>query len=183
MPERPRILQEQELARTRLFRVQGVELAFANGEVRQYEYLKGDHFRAVAVVPLFDNGDVMLVREYAAGRHDYELGLPKGRVEAGESYEAGANRELQEEIGYAARRLQVVKMLSLSPAYMSHRTAIVLARDLYPARLPGDEPEAIETLRWPLARLEDLLAREDFSEARSIAALYLVRDWILREQP
>ncbi len=180
MAEPPRILSRRELVRTRLFRVQGVELAFANGQQRQYEYLEGSHFRSVAVVPLFDDGQVMLVREYAAGRHDYELGLPKGRVEEGESYEAGANRELQEEIGFAAGRLDLVKMLSLSPAYMSHRTAIVLARELRPSRLPGDEPEPIETLRWPLDQLEALLERDDFSEARSIAALYMVREWVLK---
>ena len=56
---------------------------------------------------------------------------------------------------------------------------MVLAEDLYPARLEGDEPEAIEVVPWPLARLGELLQHEECTEARSIAALYMVRD-ILR---
>jgi ADP-ribose diphosphatase len=57
---------------------------------------------------------------------------------------------------------------------------VVLARDLYPDRLPGDEPETIEVVPWRLDDLEGLLARGDFTEARSIAAFYRVRELLLK---
>lgn len=177
MNKLPEKLAEKEVARSRLFRVQAVDLRFSNGQERQYEYLASSHFKAVAVVALFENGDVLLIKEYAAGQHRYALGLPKGMVEADESYEQGANRELKEETGYGAHHLACLKALSLSPAYMSHETQIVLATDLYPEKLEGDEPEPIECLRWPLEQLDELIARADFTEARSIAALYMARDW------
>lgn len=53
---------------------------------------------------------------------------------------------------------------------------MVLAEDLYPQRRAGDEPEPIEVVPWRLDALDALLAREDFSEARSIAALFMVRE-------
>ena len=71
----------------------------------------------------------------------YEVGLPKGRLEEGESILEAAQREMKEEIGYGARELTELTELSLAPGYMTHITHIVLARDLYPEKLEGDEPE------------------------------------------
>ena len=136
---------------------------------------------AVAVVPMLDADTVLLVREYAAGVHRYELGLVKGRIDAGESPEQAANRELMEEAGYGAHRVEVLRSLSLAPTYMSHQTHLVLARDLYPKRLPGDEPEELEVVPWKLDRLHELILREEFSEGRSIAALFIVREWLRKQ--
>ena len=58
---------------------------------------------------------------------------------------------------------------------------MVFARDLYEQRRPGDEPEEIEVVPWRLNELAALVAQEDCTEARSIAALYMVRD-VIREQ-
>jgi ADP-ribose diphosphatase len=162
------------------FALEQLDLEFANGERRTYERMHGGGRGAVIVVPLLDADTVVLVREYAAGLHAYELGLPKGRLERGEDVLEGANRELMEEAGYGARRLDIVHSLSLAPTYMSHRTQVVLARDLYPQRLPGDEPEELEVVPWRLDRLGELVRRDDVTEGRSIAALFLVRE-LLRD--
>lgn len=160
------------------YRMERLDLEFSNGERRLYERLHGRGHGAVAVVPMLDADTVLLVREYAAGVHRYELGLVKGRIDAGESPEQAANRELMEEAGYGARDVRVLRKLTLAPTYMSHQTHVVLARDLYPQRLPGDEPEALELVPWKLADLGQLILREEFSEGRSIAALFLVREWL-----
>ncbi len=177
----PKILQRQAVARTRLFKVEQLELRFSNGVERTYERLASAGFGAVVVVPVLDDASVVLVREYAAGIEDYQWGLPKGAIDPGEQHVAAANRELQEEAGYGARQLEFIKSIHLSPSYMSRTIDIVLAQDLYPASLPGDEPEPLEVMTWPLADLGGLMARADVSDSLSIAALYLVRD-LLREQ-
>lgn len=176
MPQLPKILRRRETDSSRLFRVEALDLEFANGERRQYERLRSSGVGAVIVVALADADTVLLVREYAAGVHGYELGLPKGRLEPGETAEAGADRELQEEVGYGAERIERLGELTLAPAYMSHRTQIVLARDLYERRLPGDEPEEIEVVPWPLADLVSLWRRPDCTEGRSLAALFIARE-------
>lgn len=158
--------------------VEELDLEFGNGERRRFRRVHADGYGAVAVVPLLDAETVLLVREYAAGVHRYELGLVKGRIDAGETPEQAANRELMEEAGYGARRIDVLRTLSLAPSYMSHQTHLVLARDLYAQRLPGDEPEELEVLPWRLDRLHELVLREDFSEGRSIAALFIAREWL-----
>ena len=160
------------------FRMERLDLEFGNGERRHYERLHSRGAGAVVVVPMLDADTVLLVREYAAGVHRYELGLVKGRIDTGETPLHAANRELQEEAGYGARTLDELRVLTLSPGYMSQQTHLVLARDLYPQRLPGDEPEELEVVPWKLSNLHELVLREDCSEGRSIAALFIAREWL-----
>ena len=178
MPEKPTIRKADTIAESRLFRVEALELEFSNGTVTHYERVRGTGSGrgAVLIVPLLDNDTVLLIREYAAGVHRYELGLPKGRVEGEESLEEAANREIMEEVGYAARDLEHLASLSVAPGYLSHTTHVILARDLYPRREPGDEPEELEVVPWSLRDLPALLLHDEVTEARSIAALFMVRE-------
>ena len=164
------------------YRRERLELEFSNGERRQFQRLHGRGHGAVVVVPMLDAETVLLVREYAAGMHRYELGLVKGQIDAGETPLQAADRELKEEAGYGARSLVALRELSLAPTYMSHSAHVVLARDLYPERLPGDEPEPLELVPWRLDALHELILREEFSEGRSIAALFITREWLRGHQ-
>jgi ADP-ribose diphosphatase len=160
------------------YRMERLDLEFSNGERRQFERTVSRGHGAVVVVPMLDDETVLLVREYAAGFHRYELGLVKGRIDAGETPEQAADRELKEEAGYGARSLLRLRELSLAPTYFSQATQMVLARDLYEERLPGDEPEPLEVVPWKLEDLGQLILQDDFSEGRSIAALFIAREWL-----
>ncbi len=160
------------------FRQEHLDLEFSNGERRRFQRLVSGGHGAVVVVPMLDDDTVLLVREYAAGMHRYELGLVKGRIDAGETPVQAADRELKEEAGFGARQLDVLRAMTLAPTYMSHQSWLVLARDLYPERLAGDEPEELEVVPWKLAELDQLMLREDFSEGRSLAALFIAREWL-----
>lgn len=183
MPTKPSILKRATVARSRLFRADEIHLRFSNGEERTYEKLCSGGPGAVLIVPLLDENTVLLVREYAAGIEDYHLALPKGAIDQGETLLAAANRELKEEVGYGARKLQFLKRINLSPAYMEHGINVVIAWDLYPERLEGDEPEPIEVVPYPLSDLLQLIARADVCEGRSIAALFMVREWLAGNYP
>jgi ADP-ribose diphosphatase len=178
MARKPRILNRRIVAETRIFRVEEIGLEFANGQQRTYERLLGGDNGSVLVVPMLDAETVLLIREYSTGTHDYQLGLPKGRIEKGEDPLQAADREIREEVGYGAQRLELLRTVSIVPSYIRHHTHIILARDLFPDRQEGDEPEPIEVVPWRLSDLSDLLAQPDLTEARSIAALYLTRDYL-----
>lgn len=182
MSRLPKIHGRRDLDPGKMFRIEQLDLEFSNGARRHFTRLKSQGLGAVIVVPMQDDKTVLLIREYAAGLHHYEIGLVKGRLEAGESVLSAAQRELQEEAGVAARQLEELTELSLAPTYMTHKTHVVLARDLYPSRLPGDEPEELEVVPWPIDDLRSLTARPDCTEGRSIAALYIARDH-LRANP
>lgn len=184
MRDKPQTLRRRMVARSRLFRVEAVDLRFSNGVEVEYERLLSSTSGAVLVVPMLDPDTVLLIREYAGGTDRYELALPKGRVEPGEDFLLAADRELQEEVGYGARQLTLLRDVSIAPGYMQHRTHIVLAEDLYPQRQDGDEPEPIEVVPWQLSRLPELMMLEEFSEARSMVALFMVRERLQqRERP
>lgn len=176
MGTKPEILRTTTLAKTKLFHIEQVDLRFSNGVEVQYERLKSGGNGAVLIVPMLDNNTVLLIREYAAGVDHYELALPKGKVEQGEDILVAANRELMEEVGYGAYNLEHINTLTIAPGYLSHKTHIILASNLYEQRAQGDEPEAIEVIPWQLDELDKLFALPECTEARSIAALYQIRD-------
>lgn len=176
MRKKPDILGTRTVAQSELFRIEQVDLRFENGESRCYERMHGRRGAAVMIVPMLDADTVLLVREYAVGTEQYEIGCPKGIMEPNESIIDAANREMMEEIGYGAHQITRLKKMSTAPGYLGSRMELVLAQDLYEQRLEGDEPEAIEVVPWKLSNLSSLIEREDVTEARSIAALYIVRD-------
>jgi ADP-ribose diphosphatase len=182
MRKMPDILNTTIIARSRFFKVERVNLRFPNGVEVEYERVPGSKIGSVLVVPLIDPDTVLLVREYAAGTHRYELGFPKGRIERNEDVLAAANREIMEEVGYGAGTLRQLTSMTIAPGYIGHSTHIVLAEDLYPQRLPGDEPEDIEVVPWRLGNIDALLDQGDFTEARSIAAFFLARETMARRR-
>lgn len=174
---KPEILHTEVVARSRLFQIEQVHLKFSNGVERQYERMKGGSRGAVMIVPIHQ-GKMLLAREYAAGTDNYELGFPKGLIDPGETAIEAANRELQEEIGFGSNKLTLLKELSLAPGYFSSKMQIFLAEDLYESRLEGDEPEPIDVVPWALTDWEALLDDVDFSESRSVSALFLAQKYL-----
>ena len=179
MTEKPTILNRTTIAKSRLFRIESLDIQFSNGTLRNYERLaRGNPGGAVLIVPMLDVETVLLIREYSAGVHRYEVGLPKGKTDAGESFLEAANRELKEEVGFGARKLHHLSSFSLAPSYLEHTTEIVIAQDLYAEKLPGDEPEELEVIPWKLCKINDLLASGECTEARSIAALFMTVEYL-----
>ncbi|MED5239994.1 MAG: ADP compounds hydrolase NudE [Pseudomonadota bacterium] len=175
MDEKPEILDTRLVAKSRLFGIEELHLRFRNGVERTYERLRTPPIAAVMMVPLLDNDTVLMIREYGAGTESYELTLPKGACEHGEDWRESANRELKEEAGHGAHNLTLLKDMTLSPGYMGHRIKVVLAEDLYEESLPGDEPEALEVVPWKLSELDQLIERDEVTEARVIAALLMTK--------
>lgn len=178
---KPEILQLKQVAQSRLFKIEQMELRFSNGEERTYERLASRGNGAVLMVAIDENRQFISVREYSGGVDRYELCFPKGKMEKNEDMLDAANRELIEEVGLAARRLDFIRSVSIAPGYFGHITHIILARDLYPQSAEGDEPEPLEVVRWPLDDMSGWLAHEECTEARSIAALYLVQAFLEKE--
>ena len=176
MTKKTEVLGTEIVAKGRIFTIEKVHLRFSNGEEREFERVQGRNIEAVMVVPLLDKDTFILIREYGAGLESYSLAFPKGGMDGGDTEDmfACANRELKEEVGYGARKLSLLSTLSASPSYNKSRMHIILAEDLYPERLDGDEPEPIEVIPWKLTEIDQLLKHPEFHETRSVAALLLL---------
>lgn len=175
--QKPVITEVKSLAKTRLFNIEQVDLEFSNGEKRVFERLKSSGRKAVVIAAVHNN-QLLLVNEYAVGSENYELGLPKGLVDLGETIFEAANRELQEEIGMKANYIKHIMTLSLAPNYMSHVSELVLAYDLTPSSLEGDEPEPLEVVPCDLNNIEDYIISGKIHEVRSIASIYIIKNYL-----
>lgn len=178
----PEIHSRKVVAKSGLFKIEQLDLEFSNGETRVFERMAGSGRGAVMVVPFINDHEFLLVREYAAGTHSYELGFPKGLIDPGESADVAANRELKEEIGYGANSLQPLHSVNMAPAFFNAKMSIFIAHDLYSESLPGDEPEPLEVVKWSIHDTDTLLAKHDFIEARCVVALLLAEKWHRRQQ-
>ena len=174
MPKKPEILESKIIAESRLFKIEGMHLRFSNGEERHFERIHGWSHGSVMIIPMLDDKTILLIREYAAGVDEYILGFPKGAIDPNEDLLVTANRELKEEVGYGAKEIIPISNFSASPGYFTSVMQLVIAKDLYPEKLEGDEPEAIEVIPWSLDKVDALLEHPEFYEARSMAALLLL---------
>ncbi|MFC1961049.1 NUDIX domain-containing protein [Chloroflexota bacterium] len=130
------------------------------------------------IVPLTADGDVILTTEPSPALGFDVIILPGGEVKAGElSLDAG-NREMQEEIGYRAERLDFLATLHPWSKYLSVASHVYLARDLVAGQLIGDEDYEIGVMRVPLDDFEQLIATGQLTDARIIAALYLTKRFL-----
>ena len=132
---------------------------------------------AVAVVPLTSEGDVLLAVERSPAMDREILTLVSGSIEPGESLEEAANRELQEELGWRAGRLEYLG--ELHPfKYLTTRQFVFLGRDLTPSKRPADELHPVAARGVALAEFARTCEAGELHDAAAIAALYLTQRFL-----
>jgi 8-oxo-dGTP pyrophosphatase MutT (NUDIX family) len=133
----------------------------------------------VMTVPVTPEGNVILIGEPTAYQDGaLTLGLPGGAVEPAEMPAAAANRELQEEIGLVAGRLDTLGEVYPWVKYLDAKISLFLARDFSPSQLQGDEVYDITQETHPLASFESLMQNGRLTDATVIAALFLARQFL-----
>ena len=151
---------------------------FAGPDGSTFERDVVHHPGAVAVVPLLDDGRVVLVRQYRAPIDRMLLEIPAGiRDVGGEPAEVTAQRELGEEVGLAARDLEWLCTFDNSAGFSDERVLVYLATGLTPTE---DAPQGIEEQHMTIERvaLDDvdaLIARGELTDAKSVIGLTLAR--------
>lgn len=140
-----------------------------NGAEHDFEMIH--HPGAAAIVPLLGSGEVVLLRQYRYATGGWLLEVPAGTLNAGESPEQCAARELQEETGFRARDLQPLGWIWTTPGFTDERIWLYLATGLEPGdqALEGDEVLTLE--RLPLTRAAAMAAGGEIVDAKSVAAL------------
>jgi ADP-ribose diphosphatase len=136
----------------------------------------------VMVVPVNAAGEVLFIHEPTIFSGQPVMFLPGGAVDEGESPVEAANREMQEEIGFRAARLELLYEFHPLARHAQMRIFAVLARELSESRLVGDEPYQIPIMPYPLKNFERLLSDGGQQcDSTVIAALYMARTRILKE--
>ena len=129
------------------------------------------HSGAVAMVPLDDNGNVLLVRQHRSGAGKRLLELPAGGLEPGEPPVDCARRELQEEIGYKPDSLLELGGFYVAASYTTEFITIFLARGLRPSELPGDVDEQIEVVHMPFTEALRMALDAEIEDSKTVIGL------------
>ena len=160
----------------RAFTVRRDTLALPDGRETHLDIV--EHVGSVVLLPIDELGRLLFVRQYrhAAGKEMLEL--PAGTLDEGELPMDCARRELREETGMDAGRLEQLGGFYLAPGYSTEFMTVFLATDLLPAPLPPDEDEFLALQPVPLDETWEMVDRGDLPDAKSLAALALARKHI-----
>jgi ADP-ribose pyrophosphatase len=132
-----------------------------------------EHSDSICVVPVDQNGNILMVRQFRKPLEDQLLEVPAGGIEPGESPEDAAVRELQEEVGFTSRDMKPLSGFWLAPGWCTEYMYSYLARGLEPSRLPADDDESITVVPVPLDRVMPMIESGEIQDAKSIASLLL----------
>jgi ADP-ribose pyrophosphatase len=132
------------------------------------------HPGAAAVVPLKEDGKVILIRQFrhAAGGFIYEI--PAGKLHQGEDPTVCAGRELEEEVGYRASQLDLLSSIFTAPGFTDEVIHIYKATELTPGRQQLDRDEVLEVIEMPLQEAIRMIETGAIRDAKSIVGLQAV---------
>lgn len=161
-------IQQREIHKGKIFSLWGGEVALDNGEVAVREYIR--HAGGVGIVPVLD-GNVILIRQFRIAIERELTELPAGRLEPGEEPIDCAARELEEEIGYRARKLIPIASYFASVGSSNERMDLFLALDLEKTELRLESDERIQEVVMPLETVKEKLKHQAFEDSKTIIGL------------
>lgn len=130
-----------------------------------------EHPDCIVVVPVDEEGNVLLVRQFRHPVNRTLLELPAGGIEKSETPEDAVRRELQEEIGYLPGRVESLGGFYSAPGFCTEYLYLYLATELTPSRLVASDTEEIEVVKVPLKKIPDLISSGQICDAKSVAGL------------
>jgi len=170
MDETPDLLDSKQVFSGRVF-------AVTKDTVREGDktYLREvvHHPGSAVILPAFEDGTIALVRQYRHPARRYLFELPAGTLNDQEHPEAGAARELEEELGLVAGRMEKLSEFFVSPGFCEEKMWLYLATDLTETQQRLDEDEMIKVLRLPIERALQMISDGEIEDAKTIIGLLL----------
>ncbi len=163
------ILSSRSIYDGRIVKLSLERVRLPNGAETELEVIH--HPGAAAVLPFVSGDEVLLVRQHRHCAGGAILEVPAGTLNKGESPEACARREIEEETGYRAGRLEPMGWIWTTPGFTDEKIHLFIARDLAPGRQSLDDDEVVALERMPFAEAIARAARGDINDSKSLATL------------
>ena len=168
--ELPKILSSQKVFDGRVFNV--TVDTVSEGELT-YQREVVHHNGSAVIVPIFDDGTVALVKQYRHPAVRYLLEVPAGTLAKGERPEIGAARELKEELGIIAARLEKLSEFFVSPGFCEEKMWVYLATELSEGEQALEDDEILDVVRLPIADALEMITSGEIQDAKTIIGLML----------
>ena len=170
------LIKSEILLQGRAFKIRRDTLKTPDGRETKLEIV--DHGGSVVILPIDEENSLLFVRQYRHAVGGDLLELPAGTREEEEPFEECAAREIREETGMEAGKLQKVGEFYLAPGYSTELMAVFLATGLKENPLQADDDEFLQVEKIPLKKAIEMAERGDMPDAKSLAALLLARPYL-----
>ena len=170
MSDTPEFIDSKKVFEGRVFNVT-VDTVREGGQTYQREVVH--HGGSAVILPVLDDGTIALVKQYRHPAVKYLLELPAGTLNDREAPEVGAARELEEELGLVAGRMEKLCEFFVSPGFLSEKMWLYLATDLQETEQRLEDDEAIEIVRMPIDRALQMITDNEIEDAKTIIGLLL----------
>jgi len=170
------LIGSETLLQGRVFKIRRDTLKTPDGRDTKFEII--EHGGSVIIIPIDSDGNIHFVRQYRHAAGIDLLELPAGTRDGDEPYEDCAAREVREETGMEAGKLQKVGEFYLAPGYSTEFMVVYLATDLKNNPLEADDDEFLEVEKIPIQKAFELAGQGKMPDAKSLAALLLVKPYL-----
>jgi ADP-ribose diphosphatase len=168
-----KVLKKTQLHQGRVFALIREKITLPNGTTIDLDIIR--HPGAAAMVPLSEEGSLVMVRQYRHAIGEYIWEIPAGTLNSGESPLECAKRELIEETGYSATEWEELGAIVPVPGYSDEEIHIFLAQGLRPARQDLDPDEILHVREIPLEEAFHMVERGEIKDSKTISSLFLLR--------
>lgn len=146
------------------------DTVIANGHEAHWDFIH--HDGAACVVPVTDDGKILMVRQYRNALDRETLEVPAGKLDDPKEPKIEcAYRELEEETGYRCEKLEYLMSLNTTIAFCDEAIDVFVARNLIPSRQHLDEDEIIYVEEWTLEDLMELIYTGKMTDAKTVASI------------
>ena len=154
-------------------RVDNIELPNGKPAIREV----CEHVGGVGILPIDDEGNVILVRQFRYPYKEVIYEIPAGKLDHGaeEDIESCGRRELKEETGFTAQNMIKLGQVYPSPGFLDEIVYLFAATGLTAGEISPDEDEFVEYVRMPFSELEKKIASDEIRDAKTVMAAYRAR--------
>ena len=170
------LIKSETLLQGRAFKIRRDYLKTPNGRETRLEII--EHGGSVVLIPIDDDGNLLFVRQYRHAAGEDLLELPAGTRDGDEPFEECAAREIREETGMEAGKLQKIGEFYLAPGYSSEFMVVYLATELKENPLDADDDEFLQVEKIPLKKAIEMAERGEVPDAKSLASFLLARSYL-----
>lgn len=140
-----------------------------------------EHPGAVAVVPITDEGDIILVKQYRKAVERELLEIPAGKLEINEEPKECVARELKEETGYTSSNIDYVFEFYTSPGFSNEKMYLFVATDLKEGEAEPETDEYIEIQKYKIAELLDMVKKGEISDSKTIIGILIAEKALMKK--
>jgi len=167
------LIRSEIILKGRAFLIRRDSLKTPDGGETKFDII--EHGGSVVIVPIDKDGNLLFVRQYRHAAGMDLLELPAGTLEKDEDPAICAAREIREETGFAADRIEKIGDFYLAPGYSTEFMHVYLARELRYDPLEADADEYLSVEKFPFAEAIQMAERGEMPDAKSLAALLLAK--------